>query len=352
MNTSYSIKKYQEVIYRLKLLSLAVEKMKNAQRFLFYHSYPKFSLYCEIFMVLFVYFFQPELLLSYGLILLIIVLIINSPQWKDRMDSKIDNFFFRPEQMNKYIKITDIKSQNFVDEEITKVKLLEEKKDIDEKSSLYSIKKRGIFSKYNNFKVKSAKTLDKLEYLVDLFEKLKNLLTWTDNLMTQYFFILLLILYVFVTFLPVRYITIIYIIRRFYKGKSYYKRLKKSNHKVVSIELEKFMIHYNFKIGLDEEWPKKLKTNEAKLISHFQNNLKIYLPNRVTEVYKTPRQFIEYVSDADLVLRLIENDENDQYIETDTENVMIRVRKPAYKYLLNFLMNYVPSDFYKDSLQE
>lgn len=48
MESSYGIKKYQEVIWRLKLCSLAFEKFKNAQRFIFYHNYPKFSFYCEI----------------------------------------------------------------------------------------------------------------------------------------------------------------------------------------------------------------------------------------------------------------------------------------------------------------
>lgn len=45
MGDSYSLKKYQEVIWRLKLCSLAFEKFKNAQRFIFYHNFPKFSLF-------------------------------------------------------------------------------------------------------------------------------------------------------------------------------------------------------------------------------------------------------------------------------------------------------------------
>lgn len=78
MGDSYSLKKYQEVIWRLKLTSLAVEKFKNAQRFIFYHNYPKFSLYCEIFFVLLVFFFNPNHLLQYGLLALILTLVVNS----------------------------------------------------------------------------------------------------------------------------------------------------------------------------------------------------------------------------------------------------------------------------------
>lgn len=77
---------------------------------------------------------------------------------------------------NKDIKDTDIKSQLYVDEELTKIKLKEEKNLVDEKNSIYNIKRRGILGRYNQFKQRSAKTLDKLEYAVDLFEKFKNLL--------------------------------------------------------------------------------------------------------------------------------------------------------------------------------
>jgi len=348
LEESYSLKKYQEVIWRLKLCSLAFEKFKNAQRFIFYHNYPKFSLFCEIFMILFVYFFNSEQLMSYAISSLIMVLIINS----GFMSEHINWFFFLHHHRNKDIKDTQIKSQMFIDEELTKTKLKEEKEKIDEKSSFYNIKKRGILGRYNQFKQKSAKTLDKLEYVVDMFEKFKNLLLWKDELMTKYFLVILLILYAFLTFMPLRYITILYLIRRFHKGKSYYKRRKKSNEIISKIEIAKFMIMEVDELYMVKEWPKKTKNFESKLISHFQTFLKIYLPAKITETYKSPHELAEHVSDADAVLRLIENDENDIYLEQDVSRVIMRVRKPAYKYVLNFLMNYVPSDLYQELMKD
>lgn len=172
MGDSYSLKKYQEVIWRLKLCTLAIEKFKNAQRFIFYHNYPRFSLFLEIFMVVFVYFFNAEHLLIYGLLALILCLVYNSGLLNDH----VINIFFLEEMRNPMIRDTDIKNQFFVDEELTKVRLKEEKGLIDEKSNFYNIKRRGILGRYNQFKQKSAKTLDKLEYVVDVFEKFKNLL--------------------------------------------------------------------------------------------------------------------------------------------------------------------------------
>lgn len=183
---------------------------------------------------------------------------------------------------------------------------------------------------------------------MDIFEKFKNLLLWKDETMTKYFLVVILILYLLLTFMPIRYITILYLIRRFHKGKSYYHRRMISNRECARIELEKFMKSQGLVHGdLKQTWPKKnSKSFEGKLLSHFQNSLKIYLPAKITEVYKTPEDLIDYISTVDAVIRLIENDENDAYLEKDIDKKIIRIRKPAYKYLLNFLVNYVPSDLY------
>lgn len=299
-------------------------------------------------MIIFVYFFKSEHLLSYGVLALLLILIINSGVFTNQIVS----IFFLSHHRNEFIKDTDIKSQIFVDEEITKTKLKEEKDKVNEKSNLYNIRKRGLLGTYNQLKQKTAKTLDKLEYAVDAYEKFKNLLAWNDELMTKYFFVFLIVVYFFVTFMPLRYITIIYLIRRFHKGKSYYKRRKRSNELVAKIELAKFLGTTLEKLPNIKEWPKKSKGFETKLINHFQTNLKIYLPGKVIETIKSPQELADYISDVDAVLKLIENDENDMYIEMDVSRTIIRVRKPAYMYLMNFLMNYIPSDFYKENIQE
>lgn len=299
-------------------------------------------------MILFVYFFNSDHIVSYGILGLLIILIINCGIISDQINS----FFFNIKSRNKWIVDTDIKNQFFVDEEMTKTKLMDEKDKIEEKNTLYNIKKRGILGRYNQFKQRSAKTLDKFEYFADMFEKIKNLLTWKDELMTKYFFVFLLLIYVFFTFLPVRYITIIYLIRRFHKGKSYYKRRKISNKEVANVELTKFLAGFDVDITKTKEWPKKVKHLETKLIAHFQTNLKIYLPAKIIETKKTFEEFLDYVSEVDAVLRLIENDENDRYLENDTDKKIMSLRKPAYKYFLNFIMNFIPSDFYRESVQE
>jgi len=66
----------------------------------------------------------------------------------------------------------------------------------------YVIKEKGLFGKFKDMKTSSAKLLDKLEYICDLFEKSKNFIVWDDSYLSIYFLILLLAIFIVITFLP------------------------------------------------------------------------------------------------------------------------------------------------------
>jgi len=53
-------------------------------------------------------------------------------------------------------------------------------------------------------------TLNFLETICDFAEKSKNLIKWDEPLMTWYFFLLLVMLFIFVTFVPLRAIIYVY----------------------------------------------------------------------------------------------------------------------------------------------
>lgn len=77
------------------------------------------------------------------------------------------------------------------------------------------IKEKGILGKFKDFKTSSAKLLDKLEYICDLFEKTKNFIIWDDSYLSAYFLVLLLAIFILVTYLPFRMIFILWLIYRF-----------------------------------------------------------------------------------------------------------------------------------------
>jgi len=75
---TYSTKKYLEVMYRLKLLYLNLERLKYVQKFIFYYDYPKFSKFCFFLFLILSYFANPEHFASYGILFLILCVVAYS----------------------------------------------------------------------------------------------------------------------------------------------------------------------------------------------------------------------------------------------------------------------------------
>ena len=68
-----------------------------------------------------------------------------------------------------------------------------------------------------------------MEITCDFFEKVKNLVRWEDPRMTKYFFLVLLLLFLAVTFFPLRFIIVVWLIHKFYRGQFYHKRKVTNN---------------------------------------------------------------------------------------------------------------------------
>lgn len=94
------------------------------------------------------------------------------------------------------------------------------------------------------------------EFFVNLFEKIKNLLCWKNPKATKTMFLFLIFLLVAVTFLPIRYIIIIFIFKKFSKGKRYWDRVRKNNREVAIIELTNFFRSKGIKNFSFDQWPK------------------------------------------------------------------------------------------------
>ncbi len=75
----------------------------------------------------------------------------------------------------------------------------------------------------------TAFTLQWLEVICDFFEKLRNLFQWEDPNMTYLFLIMLVILFLFVTFLPLRIILSLATFYKFYKGQQWQKKRNINN---------------------------------------------------------------------------------------------------------------------------
>ena len=114
--------------------------------------------------------------------------------------------------------------------------LKDDEKEIKDIKETYNIKDKNIYSKFQDFKKGSAETMNFIADVCDFFEKTKNLMKWEDPRMTLYFFLVIAILFFFVTFLPLRFIIVLWLFYKLHRGRFYHKRRVNNNETVCRLE--------------------------------------------------------------------------------------------------------------------
>ena len=80
-----------------------------------------------------------------------------------------------------------------------------------------------------------------MDVIADFFEKIRNLVIWTDPNMTTLFYCLLLILFIVVTFLPLRFILFLACAYKFFCGRRWQHKRITNNREVCRLELINFL---------------------------------------------------------------------------------------------------------------
>lgn len=114
--------------------------------------------------------------------------------------------------------------------------------------------------------------------ITDWFEKIRNLVQWSDPSMTKLFLILLVVCFLVVTFLPMRFILSLSYFYKFWKGRSWQRRRINNNQEVCRIELAHFLEKNKLQGAItnyNEKWDVQIKKEmkkaefESKLITQF-----------------------------------------------------------------------------------
>lgn len=168
----------------------------------------------------------------------------------------------------------------------------EEKEDnIKEKISNYFIaksKKSGISQAFETI----SNIWFLVEFLCTIFEKAKNLVFWKSKKATMLIYTMLFLALYAVTYLPLRYLIILFYFKKFSRGKSYYDRVYDNNIEVAKIEICKFLNDPKFDFW--NKWP-KIKNLEKKLSTHFQQENNIFLPNDWLKYFPRPVYLIQKI---------------------------------------------------------
>ena len=117
-----------------------------------------------------------------------------------------------------------------------------------------------------------------MDVICDFFEKLRNLVVWEDPNMTRLFFYLLLVLFLIVTFLPLRFIIFVVFIYKYLCGLRWQKKRVRNNKEVCRLELLNFLDDKQLGsviTDFNQRWEASIgkqmtiQALESKITSHF-----------------------------------------------------------------------------------
>jgi hypothetical protein len=202
-----------------------LEYMVNCDTFVFYFYYPRFSYCCWVALHLFIYFFDMRYVVTYFCIALVWLVLVWSDAWMRNITPLLRRTFFSQQLLHPCLMS---KNNILTQEAILYVKSInslmdskESEQNIEATKANYMIKDKGIVGNYRDAKKGTTFTLQWMDVIADFAEKARNLIQWSDPTMTQLFLILLVICFLVVTFLPMKFILHLAYFWKFMKGQTW-----------------------------------------------------------------------------------------------------------------------------------
>ena len=98
-----------------------------------------------------------------------------------------------------------------------------------------------MWGQYKEGKKGANFTLQWMDVIADFFEKVRNLVLWEDQNMTALFFVLCIVVWLVVTFLPMRFILFLACAYKFFCGRRWQHKRITNNREVCKLELVNFI---------------------------------------------------------------------------------------------------------------
>ena len=200
--------------------------------------------------------FESQYLLSYLCIIVAATIYLYSDSYRDTLQPLVYKYFFKDSMKHPLLqtevlimKRDDVDQQYYFD-----------KVDYHKLQEQYGIQDiKGFYKQYKDAMKGTAVTLNIVERYMDYLEKYKNLIMWVDKRQTQIISVVLVVAFVIVTFLPLRFFIMIGYIYKFYKGMKWQSKRQTNNMEICKIELVNFFHDNN--INFDDVDRKKRKKN-------------------------------------------------------------------------------------------
>ena len=106
-NDDYTFKEVSTVLTRTRLVLRLLENLIDADMFVFYFYYPRFSYCCWIFGQLIVYYWDAQYTLSYLILICMWIVAAYSEFWEKNISPILEDVFFRPDLLNEDLMSTN-----------------------------------------------------------------------------------------------------------------------------------------------------------------------------------------------------------------------------------------------------
>ena len=106
-NDDYSFKDISTLLTRTKLVITFLENIINADMFVFYFWYPRFSYVCWIFGQVLIYFWDNQYIFTYLVLICMWIVAAHSEFWEKNISPIVNELFFRPDLLNKHLMSTN-----------------------------------------------------------------------------------------------------------------------------------------------------------------------------------------------------------------------------------------------------
>lgn len=245
-----------------------------------------------------------------------------------------------------------------------KLKKLNKEMSVDLDKINFKIRSKGILEKYNYIIFKVSKLFNMFDTICDFIEKMNKLLTWQDYKTSLVFLLILIGIFVVVTFLPIRFLLVLVskymriltciVLKAYKKGTHYYEKKYWNNKEACKIELRNFFNHngiYKLQDMLQFEnrwlytpWSILQRKQEKKLSIYLEQILDVFLPENYMETYACPNELIEAVAYLNNPLKLRVTDDN--VWELRHNKRLIKKKTSPIAMISNLVMNNIPSLIY------
>ncbi|KAL4499252.1 hypothetical protein ABPG72_006838 [Tetrahymena utriculariae] len=337
--------------YRFRRIIGYIAKFFQIMEDLFYFKYPKLSNLFFAIILLYVICCDPSRIFTH--IFMLIALLCLS--FQNDIRKRLDDFF--------KLYLLDQKNQFFADPSFITddEELYEQMRNSFDKINIQKIvvednddESTSIFQKYQNLKKKFTQIHRYLTTICNFCEKIKNIFTWKDPIVTTYLIVFLLFVCIIIHALPIRLFLIFVVLAIYQDGKQALK-VRRDFNKKISLSVCEYSLRKNLGVSKDQvdfakQWTKNEKL-QKQVTEDFYQHLQVILWEGSLKIFDCPITLSEEISKCTTLLTLYAGDKiqaNDQLFEEIRKQVYPKrsLVENIYYYLFNFIYN-IPSDYYR-----